>query len=79
MSYGYSQQLVSANRRASKKSLGVMLGRACIAADCPVSVIAARVGVSRTTIYSWFSGTSIPADKHTPRITELVQELNRIK
>ena len=79
MSYGYSQQLVNANRRASKKSPGVMLGRACISADRPVSEVAARVGVSRTTIYNWFTGVCIPADKYLARIDELLQELNRVK
>ena len=79
MSYGYSQQLVSANRRASKKSPGVLLGRVCIAADCPVSEIAGRIGVSRTTVYNWFTGLCIPAAKHTVLIDELIQELNRSK
>lgn len=79
MSYGYSQQLVVANRRASKKSPGVMLGRVCIAADYPVVEIAKDIGVSRTTVYNWFTGVCIPADKHMSRINELIQELNRVK
>ena len=79
MSYGYSQQLVHANRRANKKSPGVALGRACISADWPVSEIAARIGVSRTTIYNWFTGVCAPADKYLARIDALLQELNRTK
>lgn len=79
MSYGYSQQLVAANRQASKKSPGVALGRACIVADCPVSVAAKYLGVSRTTMYNWFVGASVPASKHFVRINELIQELTRTK
>lgn len=79
MSYGYSQQLVAANRRASKKSPGVLLGRACIATNCPVTEVAERIGVSRTTVYNWFTGLCIPAGKHMMQINELIEELNYFK
>lgn len=79
MSYGYSQQLVVANRRANKKSPGVMLGRVCIATNCPVIEVAERIGVSRTTVYNWFAGVCIPAAQHMMQINELIEELNRYK
>lgn len=60
MSYGYSQSLAYANKKASAKSLGVALGRLCIAQGISVSAVANAFGVSRMTIYNWFKGDSRP-------------------
>lgn len=60
MSYGYSQNLVSANKKASAKSLGVALGRLCIARGISVATVAHTFGVSRMTVYNWFKGESVP-------------------
>ena len=57
---GYSLNLVLANRSADPKHIGVRLGRACIALKMPVSDIAKTFGVSRMTVYSWFTGISMP-------------------
>ena len=65
MSHGYSQSLVQANKRASARSLGVALGRACIRANISVERVASAFGVSRMTIYNWFKGDGVPLpDKH---------------
>jgi len=76
MSYGYSQRLVELNKRASIKSLGVALGRVCIKAALPVSDVARLVGVSRATVYNWFTGMCPPHSKHHATINKL---LNRYK
>ena len=60
MSYGYSQNLVFANKKASIKSLGVALGRACIAQGISVSTVAKTFNVSRMTVYNWFKGDTHP-------------------
>ena len=60
MSYGYSQNLVKANKQANVKSLGVALGRVCIAKDISVMDVAASFGVSRMTVYNWFKGDTVP-------------------
>ncbi len=60
MSYGYSLRLAELNRSADQQSLGVRLGRVCISENIPVSNVAKRLGVSRQTIYNWFSGASVP-------------------
>jgi len=60
MSYGYSKRLVQLNNKADQSLLGVRLGRVCIEYDVPVSVIAAKIGVSRQTVYNWFCGASVP-------------------
>ncbi len=60
MSYGYSQWMVQANKEASARSLGVALGRVCIAHGIGVSTVADEFGVSRMTVYNWFKGNTIP-------------------
>jgi DNA-binding XRE family transcriptional regulator len=60
MSYGYSARLVKLNKEASRKLLGVRLGRACIANDVAVSQVAYELVVSRQTIYNWFTGATNP-------------------
>lgn len=61
MPHGYSQYLVSANKSANKRLIGVALGRACIASNVSVADVAKRFGVSRQTVYNWFEG------KHEPK------------
>lgn len=60
MGYGYSQNLVRANKQASARSLGVALGRVCIRRGVSVTQIAEHFGVSRMTIYNWFKGVYDP-------------------
>lgn len=60
MSYGYSARLIELNKRANKRLLGVRLGRVCIKHNIPVADVAFRLGVSRQTIYNWFTGASNP-------------------
>lgn len=60
MSQGYSLRLQDLNRKADGRKLGVRLGRACIEHNVPVSVVAKRMGVSRTTVYNWFCGVTAP-------------------
>ena len=60
MSYGYSQSLVQANKKASAKSLGVALGRVCIERGISVTDVADYFRVSRMTVYNWFKGACVP-------------------
>ena len=79
MSYGYSYQLVEANKKADGKSWGVVLGRTCINLNIPVSEIAGRLDVSRATIYNWFWGTTIPSRTHCEQIERLLPRLKAKK
>jgi transcriptional regulator with XRE-family HTH domain len=72
MTYGYSQSLVQANKKASIKSLGVALGRACIRANISVSQIAQDFGVSRMTIYNWFKGDREPHPSYAQAIADYI-------
>jgi hypothetical protein len=68
MTYGYSQSLAEANKKANVKSLGVALGRFCIVRGIPATKVAEALGVSRTTVYNWFLGEFTPSPNHSEQI-----------
>ena len=73
---GYSFHLVKANQEAdTKKNIGVLLGRVCIDNDVPVAKVAKYFNVSRMTIYSWFTGVSIPHKNKAEKIKKLLDKL----
>jgi hypothetical protein len=76
MSYGYSQRIADLNRQADASSLGVVLGRACINVDFPVSDLSEKLGVSRTTVYNWFAGTCTPHPKYHAAINRLLKRFS---
>jgi hypothetical protein len=68
MTYGYSQKLVEANKKADAESLGVALGRFCIAREITATRVAVELGVSRMTVYNWFWGAFTPSSTHAEQI-----------
>ena len=75
MSYGYSQNLVEANKRANARFLGVALGRICIRKRISVRQIAERFGVSRMTVYNWFRGANSPHSNYTEAIQRYMKSI----
>lgn len=73
MGYGYSQNLVRANKQASARSLGVALGRVCIRRGVSVTQIAEHFGVSRMTIYNWFKGVYDPRPDLTAQVQRYIK------
>ena len=68
MSHGYSMSLANANKKADSTNPGVAFGRFCIDREIPVTQIAAALGVSRMTIYNWFSGYVTPTRENLEAI-----------
>jgi hypothetical protein len=54
----YSQKVID-DVMATPKSLGNQLGRWAIYHDFPVTKISRALGVSRQTVYNWFTGTDV--------------------
>jgi hypothetical protein len=77
MSQGYSLNLVSANKKANLKSVGVALGRFCIEREIPVITVADTFRVSRTAVYNWFSGLSVPSREHIEQIERFMARRKR--
>ena len=70
---GYSLVLVKANRDADPKHIGVRLGKWCIRMNIPVTEVAEKFGVSRMTVYSWFTGSSRPRKDKVDQIEKLLK------
>jgi transcriptional regulator with XRE-family HTH domain len=60
MSRGYSLRLAKTILNADADNLGVQLGRICLEKDVSVIEAADALGVTRTTLYSWFCGKVAP-------------------
>ena len=76
MSYGYSLRLIERNSQANENKLGVQLGRACIKHNVPVAIVASRFGVTRQTVYNWFSGMGNPAEPLHGLVTRYISTLS---
>ena len=72
MTYGYSHNLVEANKNADSESLGVAFGRMCIELGIPATRVAEELGVSRMTVYNWFWGESVPSRSNSEQIKLLM-------
>ena len=71
---GYSQIIVEANQSANK-TLGVILDALCIALKYPASQVAKDLGISRQTVYDWFSGKTKPHKEKELQINNLIDKL----
>jgi hypothetical protein len=73
--HGYTLLLADTIKRAPRNKLGVRLGRACLAANVSVVEVSDYFGVSRPTIYSWFTGRSNPRDRQEKAIEQYIKKL----
>lgn len=76
---GYASRIVRANQEADIKSLGVKLGRFCIKREYSVRDVAEYFGVSRMTIYKWFTGEWIPRKSHETKIQEVLSKVSDVQ
>jgi len=51
-----------------------MLGRLCIAKDISVIEVTKHFGVSRTAVYDWFLGKSMPNKTHEVKIYKYLKK-----
>jgi transcriptional regulator with XRE-family HTH domain len=63
------------NKQASRKLLGVRLGRVCIAQGVSVSDVAYKLVVSRQTVYNWFIGATNPRQELIPSVEKMLASL----
>lgn len=74
--HGYSIRVAEAIREADGDMLGVQLGRACLARDISVSQVATALGVTRQTVYFWFTGVSEPRGRTRELIRTYIKNLD---
>jgi hypothetical protein len=76
---GYSVKFVDQVKSADPSRLGVRLGLLCINNDVPAVKVAAKLRVSRMTIYQWFTGRTSPnRNLHRPKIEELIETFDSV-
>jgi transposase len=68
---GYTIHLRQRNRKADKRLLGVRLGKHCIDCGIPVLELVEMFGVSRQTVYNWFTGAHDVGPAQRARVEEL--------
>jgi len=73
MARTYSDKFLIAMNQADPYRPGVALARACVEANLPAKYVAAALGVTRMTVYSWFRGKPI-RDKNQ-RVVEVFTEI----
>lgn len=68
---GYSTRIIVANERAlsDTDSLGVLLGNYCISREISAAEVAEYFGVSKMTIYKWFTAKCTPRKQYQERIS----------
>jgi hypothetical protein len=77
ISRGYSKVLSDAINSGDPNSLGVQLGKLCVAKSIPVMDVASFFGVSRQAVYLWFRGRSRPKKELQEKIQKLVEKLSK--
>jgi DNA-binding transcriptional regulator YiaG len=63
--------MVKAIQAADSKLPGVQLGLTCIKLEVPAAQVAIHLGVSRQTVYSWFTGRFKPKAEQVVKILNL--------
>jgi predicted transcriptional regulator len=79
MSLGYSTRLIKLNKQANPKLLGVRLGKTCIKNDVSVHKVSKALGVSRQTVYNWFTGASNPQNLVAEAVERLLNNISHLR
>lgn len=73
--HGYTIRIAEAINNADGDLVGVKLGQLCIKHDIAVTKVAKYLGVTRQTVYSWFTGKSQPQASYADAVVRLTQEI----
>lgn len=76
MPQGYSIYAAELVRKADPNKIGVALGLKCIERNVSVARVAADLGVTRQTVYSWFFGRLNPNPAIHDRVQAYLDTLN---
>jgi DNA-binding transcriptional regulator YiaG len=76
---GYSTRLIADVEAADPKLVWVRFAKLCIARELAVRDVAEQFGVTRATVYSWFTGRSTPRGVHINRMLRALDKQERSK
>jgi len=74
---GYSTSFVRAIAESELSDLVAQFAHHCVAREIPVAAVAERIGVTRVTVYAWFTGRSNPRAQHQEKIRQILARWNR--
>lgn len=74
---GYSYSIVKTIQAADSTLPGVRLASVCVASNISVAAVAEKLGVSRQTVYSWFTGRFKPKSTEVTRIEDLILQYRK--
>lgn len=72
---GYSTFLVQDVHDANPFLPGVKLGKICIKLSIPIADVAEYLGVTRPTVYAWFTGRREVSSKYAEKVERLIEKL----
>lgn len=75
---GYSTRLIADVEAADPKLIWVRFAKLCIAQELPVRDVAEKFGVTRATVYSWFTGRAKPRSPHISRMLRILDKQDRV-
>lgn len=78
---GYSTAFVRRVKAAQRVTQPAVrkLAQACLDTEAPITVVAARFGVTRATVYNWLVGATEPSAVHYKLILEATEALKKLK
>jgi transcriptional regulator with XRE-family HTH domain len=68
---GYTTLFVRKVEEADQSLPVIQFARLCIDRELPIVSIALRLGVTRATVYNWFTGKATPRARHIEAIRKL--------
>ena len=74
---GYSTSFVAAIAHGQLSDLMFQFAHECVVREISVSAVAERLGVTRTTVYAWFTGKAEPRMRHQEKIRQILARWNR--
>lgn len=69
---GYTVQFVQRVRSSDRSKIGVALGNDAVDKNIPIAAVAEYVGVTRVTVYSWFTGKFNPRGHNVELLKEFI-------
>jgi hypothetical protein len=71
---GYSAPFVQAIREGNLREPVALFSSLCVDRAVSVGTVASLLGVTRPTVYAWFTGRAVPRAKHRAAIETLIAQ-----
>ena len=72
---GYTTVVARKIQQADQAQPAVQLGVLCVAHDIPMADVAEKLGVTRMTVYNWFTNKFSPSKQYLPEIVAIIDAL----